>query len=90
MISEGVPRDVRSRSSLGVDLAGADLVSLSQSAPADNTTSLQVDFGHQRRVELEYLTGAVVRRGREAGVPTPALEAIYLSLKARARAFGGI
>ncbi len=78
---------------LGVDLPEStsdDLVALLQSAPADNTTSLQVDFGHQRRVELEYLTGAVVRRGREAGVPTPALEAIYLSLKAKARAFGGI
>lgn len=78
---------------LGVDLPQStsdDLVALLQSAPADNTTSLQVDFGHQRRVELEYLTGAVVRRGREAGVPTPALEAIYLSLKAKARAFGGI
>ena len=78
---------------LGVDLPEStsdDLVALLQSAPADNTTSLQVDFGHQRRVELEYLTGAVVRRGREAGVSTPALEAIYLSLKAKARAFGGI
>ena len=78
---------------LGVELPEStsdDLVALLQSAPADNTTSLQVDFGHQRRVELEYLTGAVVRRGREAGVPTPALEAIYLSLKAKARAFGGI
>lgn len=78
---------------LGVDLpqsTSEDLVALLQSAPADNTTSLQVDFGHERRVELEYLTGAVVRRGREAGVPTPALEAIYLSLKAKARAFGGI
>ncbi len=78
---------------LGVDLPAStsdDLVALLQSAPADNTTSLQVDFGHQRRVELEYLTGAVVRRGRDAGVPTPALEAIYLSLKAKARAFGGI
>ncbi len=78
---------------LGVDLPEStsdDLVALLQSAPADNTTSLQVDFGHQRRVELEYLTGAVVRRGREAGIPTPALEAIYLSLNARARAFGGI
>ncbi|MCY4114163.1 MAG: 2-dehydropantoate 2-reductase [Chloroflexi bacterium] len=78
---------------LGMDLPEStsdDLVALLQSAPADNTTSLQVDFGHQRRVELEYLTGAVVRRGREAGVPTPALEAIYLSLKAKARAFGGI
>ncbi len=78
---------------LGVDLPEStsdDLVALLQSAPADNTTSLQVDFGHQRRVELEFLTGAVVRRGREAGVPTPALDAIYLSLKAKARAFGGI
>ena len=72
------------------DSTSDDLVALLQSAPPDNTTSLQVDFANRRRVELEYLTGAVVRRGREAGVPTPALEAIYLSLKARAHAFGGL
>lgn len=67
-----------------------DLVALLESAPADNTTSLQVDFGHQRRVELEYLTGAVVRRGREHQLASPAMDAIYASLKARARAFGGL
>ena len=72
------------------DSTSNDLVALLQSAPPDNTTSLQVDFANRRRVELEYLTGAVVRRGREAGVPTPALKAIYLSLKARAHAFGGL
>ena len=72
------------------DSTSDDLIALLQSAPPDNTTSLQVDFANRRRVELEYLTGAVVRRGREAGVPTPALEAIYLSLKARAHAFGGL
>ena len=40
---------------VGVDLPDStsdDLVALLQSAPADNTTSLQVDFGHQRRSSL--------------------------------------
>lgn len=67
-----------------------ELVALLESAPPDNTTSLQVDFSHEHRVELEYLTGAVVRRGHDRGVPMPALEAIYVALKARARSFGGL
>ena len=69
---------------------GEKLIELLASAPPDNTTSLQVDFGRRRRVELEYLTGAVVRRGHALGVATPALESVYLALKAQARAFGGL
>ena len=48
-----------------------DLIALIQTLPADNTTSLQVDFAHQRRVELDYTTGAVLRRARDSESPPP-------------------
>ena len=59
-------------------------------APPTYTTSMQRDYERRGRVELEGTTGAVVRRGRELGVPTPAHDAIYAVLKVRAAAFGGI
>ena len=67
-----------------------DLITLIQSLPPDNTTSLQVDFAHQRRVELDYTTGAVLRRAQASGVPTPTLQTLYLTLKSRAQSFGGL
>ncbi len=72
------------------DSTSTDLITLIQSLPSDNTTSLQVDFAHQRRVELDYITGAVIRRAQESGVPTPTLQTLYLTLKARAQSFGGL
>ena len=54
------------------------------------TTSLQVDFAHQRRVELDYTAGAVLRRAQESGIPTPTLQTLYLPLKSRAQSFGGL
>jgi ketopantoate reductase len=41
-------------------------------------------------VELDQLTGAVVRRGRELGVPTPGFDMLYAILRIRALAFGGL
>jgi ketopantoate reductase len=41
-------------------------------------------------VELEALTGSVVRRGRQHGVETPCFEACYAVLKVRATTFGGL
>jgi 2-dehydropantoate 2-reductase len=58
------------------------------SLPADARTSLERDFERGGRVELEQLTGTVVRLGRRHGVPTPAFDALYLVLRARANAFG--
>ena len=49
-----------------------------------HTTSMQRDFAAGKRVELESLTGSVVRRGRQAGVPTPIFGAVYAILRARA------
>lgn len=59
-------------------------------APPGQTSSMQRDYAAQRRVELEYVTGTVVRRASELGVPVPSFDALYAVLKVRARQFSGI
>jgi 2-dehydropantoate 2-reductase len=59
-------------------------------APPGQVSSMQRDYAAQRRVELEALTGTVVRRGEALGVPTPAFRALYAVLKVRASTFGGL
>jgi 2-dehydropantoate 2-reductase len=49
--------------------------------PAQGLASLAKDFQEGRPVELEGLTGTVVRLGREAGVPTPINDTLYAVLK---------
>ena len=49
--------------------------------PAQGRASLAKDFTDGRPVELEGLTGTLVRMGREAGVPTPINDALYAILK---------
>jgi len=58
--------------------------------PAEGTASMQRDIMEGRPSELEAQNGAVVRLGREAGVPTPVNAFIYhsllpLELRARGR-----
>ena len=65
-------------------------VALIQTLPADMRTSMQLDFENRRRVELEEITGAVVRLGRRHGVPTPTYDVLYGSSEARAATFGGL
>jgi 2-dehydropantoate 2-reductase len=65
-------------------------VGLIQALPADMRTSMQLDYERRRRVELEDITGAVVRLGRRLGVPTPTYDVAYAVLKIRAAAFGGL
>jgi len=48
--------------------------------PADGTASMQRDILEGRPSELDYQTGAVVRLGRESGVPVPVNDFIYRSL----------
>jgi 2-dehydropantoate 2-reductase len=52
--------------------------------PPTAISSLANDFERRRRVELEQITGAIVRRGRATGVPTPGFDPLYAVLKARA------
>jgi 2-dehydropantoate 2-reductase len=49
--------------------------------PASGMASLAKDFRDGRPVELDGLTGAVVRMGRELGVPTPIHSTIYALLR---------
>jgi 2-dehydropantoate 2-reductase len=56
--------------------------------PGEFKTSLQVSFERGQPVELEQVTGALVRRARAHGVPTPHFDALYAVLKARAQAAG--
>ena len=49
--------------------------------PGQGRASMAKDFTDQRRVELEGLTGTVVRMGRELNVPTPTNDFLYAILK---------
>ncbi|HVV92137.1 MAG TPA: 2-dehydropantoate 2-reductase [Hyphomicrobiales bacterium] len=49
------------------------------------TSSMNRDFRAGRPTELEWLTGAVVRVGRDKGAPAPAHEALYGVLNLRER-----
>jgi len=40
-----------------------------------------VDLEQSRRLEIEAWNGAIVRYGKEAGVPTPVNDVIYACLK---------
>ena len=56
----------------------------------EQKTSMSIDYERGNRVELEQLTGAVVRRGTALGVPTPTFAVLYDVLKVRALASGGL
>ena len=50
------------------------------SLPASGRASMANDLLRGNRLELEWLSGAVVRRGERAGVPTPVHRALYAAL----------
>jgi 2-dehydropantoate 2-reductase len=52
--------------------------------PAGGTASMQRDVLAGRPSEVDNLTGAVVRLGRESGVPTPVSSQLYATLRATA------
>lgn len=54
---------------------------LHQNFPPTMYASMYHDHARGRRTELESLSGLVVRRGRQFGVPTPVHEMAYLCLK---------
>jgi 2-dehydropantoate 2-reductase len=65
--------------SLSDDAIARTMAFVDTLAPA-GTASLQRDIADGKPSELEAWNGAVVRLGREAGVPTPLHEFIYHSL----------
>ncbi len=56
-------------------------LAFAQTVPADMRASLLGDLERGNRLELDWLAGEVVRRGRAVGVPTPANAAVYAGLK---------
>jgi len=52
--------------------------------PAATRSSLLIDLQQGKPIEVEALLGAVVRRGRRAGVDTPVMSALYAALKPHA------
>jgi 2-dehydropantoate 2-reductase len=52
--------------------------------PAAMKASLAHDLDRGNRIEIEGLSGAVMRLGKEAGVPTPVHRAVYAALKLHA------
>ncbi len=52
--------------------------------PAETRASMLNDLDRGRRLEVEWLAGAVVRLGAEAGVPTPVNRVIHAALRPHA------
>jgi 2-dehydropantoate 2-reductase len=65
-----VPDDIEQRS-----------LQVHQSFPKTMYASMFHDLHKGRPLELESLSGYVVRKGRELGMPTPVHEMAYLALK---------
>jgi 2-dehydropantoate 2-reductase len=73
---------------LGVELPQdiASLVDLhTRDMPRTGRPSMLEDLEAGRRLELDFLSGAVVRLGAEAGVPTPIHEVAYKALSMHAQ-----
>jgi len=60
------------------------LMGLLPNYPPTARSSMADDLEAGRRLELESLTGTVVRLGRESGVPTPVNRVMYAALKSYA------
>jgi 2-dehydropantoate 2-reductase len=58
--------------------------------PAEGTASMQRDIGAGRPSELDDQLGAVVRLGREAGVPVPIHETLLAVLRPQESAARGL
>lgn len=61
----------------------ADRLAHTGRLPPTMQSSLLTDFQAGRRMELDWITGAVIRLGAELGVPTPVMAASYATIKAK-------
>jgi 2-dehydropantoate 2-reductase len=75
----------------GIDL-GADYaakhISFYGGIPPDTKSSMQMDLENERRLELDWLSGAVAKFGDDLGVVTPTHHVIYAALKLYANGLG--
>ena len=72
---------------VGADVE-AKIVGYMQALPPTMRSSLLIDLSAGKRLEVEALQGAVVRLGRQHGVPTPTIDALYAVIKPHAGGAG--
>ena len=63
----------------------AERLAFADTIPADMTSSMHHDLEHGNRLEVEWLSGGVVKLGEQVGVPTPANRAVWDILALHAR-----
>lgn len=71
----------------GIEIGDDLLLTLNDTfRPSTNLSSMHQDLTNGKRTEIDYLNGAVVRRGRAAGIPCPINEALTLIITTMERA----
>lgn len=75
-VSVGLAKGVR----LGQDYA-VNRLEFCDTLPAAMTSSLQVDLARGNRLEIDWLSGAVMGYGRELRIPTPVNDVVYAALR---------
>ncbi|NIS07085.1 MAG: 2-dehydropantoate 2-reductase [Gammaproteobacteria bacterium] len=83
-LSEAIAEAARVGRRLGVALADdteTRILDFIDHNPPNGKSSQLVDLERGRRLELDGLSGAVVRLGKQAGVPTPVHATVYAALK---------
>ena len=61
----------------------AQALTIARTMPATARSSMARDFALGRPIEADALSGAIVAKGRELGVPTPINQALYALLRLR-------
>ena len=84
LLRDAIAETVAVAKGKGIDL-GDDYVAkhgdFYSSIPSDTKSSMLMDLENGRRLELNWLSGAVAHFGEELGVPTPTHHAICGALK---------
>ena len=82
-ISDGLRRELEAiAAARGIDLRVADAVSQGCAVPATARYSTLQDLDAGRHTEIDMFSGALMRMGKELGIPTPYNEYTYHMIKA--------
>jgi 2-dehydropantoate 2-reductase len=84
MMKSAIQESLQVARAHGVPLADPvmkEIMGMVAGMPAESKSSMLEDLERGRRLELPWLSGAVVRLGREASVPTPIHQFIATVLK---------
>ena len=82
-ISDGLRRELEAiATARGIDLRVADAVSHGCAVPAAARYSTLQDLDAGRHTEIDMFSGALMRMGKELGIPTPYNEYTYHMIKA--------